>query len=245
MSPPLASRCPQCSYLPASATVICPQCKHDRRERESGRLNPESPERKERMSKASKVSAVLSVLFAAGSASATPPEPAPTVAVPYKLVPPANETLALVFPAGGVQIYECGAKEDKAGQYEWQFIAPEADLYDAHGAKVGRHFAGPHWELADGSRVVGTVKERADAPSSGAIPWLLLSAESDGPSGAFSKVTSIQRVHTAGGVAPESGCSEATLGKQVRVNYTADYYFFTRKSAPAAVSRDFNIGLGD
>lgn len=195
------------------------------------------------MSKAAKVSALLSILFAAGSASAAPTEPA--VAVPDKLLPPANETLAMVLPAGGVQIYECGAKEDKAGQYEWQFIAPEADLYDAHGAKVGHHFAGPHWESGDGSRVVGTVKERVDAPSAGAIPWLLLSAESDGPSGAFSKVTSIQRVHTAGGVAPESGCSEATLGKQVRVNYTADYYFFTHKSAPAAAARDFNIGLGD
>jgi hypothetical protein len=32
MRPPRADRCPQCSYLPASATVICPQCKHDRRE---------------------------------------------------------------------------------------------------------------------------------------------------------------------------------------------------------------------
>lgn len=195
------------------------------------------------MSKASKVSVLLSVLFAAGSASATPSEPA--AAVPYKLVPPANEMLALVLPAGGVQIYECGVKEDKAGQYEWQFIAPEADLYDANGGKVGHHFAGPHWESGDGSRIVGTVKARADAPSAGAIPWLLLSAESDGPSGAFSKVTSVQRIHTAGGVAPESGCSEATLGKQVRVNYTADYYFFAPKSAPAAVSRDFNIGLGD
>jgi Protein of unknown function (DUF3455) len=197
------------------------------------------------MSKASKVSALVSVLFAAGCASPTPPQPVATVAVPYKLVPPANETLAMVLPAGGVQIYECGAKEDKAGQYEWQFIAPEADLYNAYGAKVGHHFAGPHWESSDGSRVVGTPKERADAPSAGAIPWLLLSAKSDGPQGSFSKVTSIQRVHTAGGVAPESGCSEATLGKQVRVNYTADYYFFTPKSASAAASRDFNIGLGD
>jgi Protein of unknown function (DUF3455) len=200
-----------------------------------------NPERKERMSKASKASALLSVLFAAGCAS-TPPQPAARVAVPSKLVPASNETLAMVLPAGGVQIYECGAKEDKAGQYEWRFIAPEADLYDGYGAKVGHHYAGPHWESDDGSRVVGTVKEHADAPSAGAIPWLLLSAQSDGPSGAFSNVTSIQRVHTAGGVAPGSGCSEATLGRQVRVNYTADYYFYTRKAPATAASRNFDIG---
>jgi hypothetical protein len=34
MSPPAASRCPQCLYLPASATVICVACGHDRREPE-------------------------------------------------------------------------------------------------------------------------------------------------------------------------------------------------------------------
>jgi len=32
MSPPPGTRCPSCYYLPASATVICPQCSHDRRE---------------------------------------------------------------------------------------------------------------------------------------------------------------------------------------------------------------------
>ncbi|HET7763628.1 MAG TPA: DUF3455 domain-containing protein [Burkholderiales bacterium] len=193
------------------------------------------------MSKGSRVPVLLSVLFAAGCAS-TPPQPAAGVAVPHKLVPASNETLAMVLPAGGVQIYECGVKEDEAGQYEWQFIAPEADLFDGHGARVGHHYAGPHWESADGSRVVGTVKERADAPSAGAIAWLLLSAESDGPSGAFSKVTSVQRVHTAGGVAPESGCSAATLGKQVRVNYTADYYFYTRQAPAKAASRGSDAG---
>jgi len=34
MSPHAATRCPQCFYLPASATVICPHCKHDRRDPE-------------------------------------------------------------------------------------------------------------------------------------------------------------------------------------------------------------------
>lgn len=43
-----------------------------------------------------------------------------------------------------------------------------------------------------------------------------------------------QRVHTSGGLPPERGCSEATAGKQSRIAYTADYYFFTQ-SAPMAL----------
>jgi hypothetical protein len=76
---------------------------------------------------------------------------------------------------------------------------------------------------------VGTVKERADAPVGDAIPWLLLAARSVGPEGAFSRVTSIQRVNTVGGVAPATGCSQAAAGTPARINYTADYYFFTTK----------------
>ena len=134
----------------------------------------------------------------------------------------------MIVRAKGVQIYECRAKTDQAGAYEWAFVAPEADLFDARGNKTGKHYAGPHWESTDGSKIFGSVKERADAPT-GAIPWLLLSAKSVGPDGAFSKVTSIQRVNTVGGVAPAAGCSQAVAGTSARINYTADYYFFTAR----------------
>ena len=169
---------------------------------------------------------VLALLFASGCAS-TEPRP---VAVPDKLKPPANESLAMILAAKGVQIYECRAKKDHAGQFEWAFVAPEADLFDARGNKNGKHYSGPHWEAPDGSKIAGTVKERADAPAASAIPWLLLSAKSVGrPDGAFSKVTSIQRVNTVGGVAPQSGCSQAAVGTTARVDYAADYYFFTAR----------------
>ena len=69
----------------------------------------------------------------------------PTVNVPDKLKPPASESLAMIVPAKGVQIYECRAKKDQAGAYEWAFVAPEADLFDTSGRKIGRHYAGPHW----------------------------------------------------------------------------------------------------
>jgi len=162
-------------------------------------------------------------------ACASPQPPTSTVKVPDKLKPGANESVAMIVPARGVQIYECRAKKDQVGGYEWAFVAPEADLFDARGNRIGRHYAGPHWESNDGSKILGTLKERADAPVADAIPWLLLAAKSVGPDGSFSKVTSIQRVNTVGGVAPTGGCSQATAGTPARINYTADYYFFTTR----------------
>jgi len=158
-----------------------------------------------------RISIVLS-LAAVGCAS--------TVQVPENLKPEAKESLALIVPAKGVQIYEC--REAK-----WVFVAPEAELFDRAGNKVGTHYAGPHWEAADGSKVIGAVKQRADAPGTGNIPWLLLGTKSVGNEGSFSKVTSIQRVATVGGIAPAGACNQP--GGQARVPYTADYYFFTGK----------------
>jgi hypothetical protein len=161
---------------------------------------------------ADKAVAVSLALLAAGCASTMP--------VPDSLKPGANETLALIVPAKGVQIYECRDRK-------WTFVAPEAELFDRSGKKIGTHYAGPHWEAADGSKIAGVIKARADAPAAGAIPWLLLGTKSIGAEGAFSRVTSIQRVATVGGVAPADACSQA--GAQARVAYTADYYFFTAK----------------
>ena len=153
----------------------------------------------------------------------------PAVEVPDRLRTGAEESLAMIVPARGVQIYECRAKKDQPADYEWAFVAPEAELFDANGTKIGKHYAGPHWESNDGSKIVGAVKANSLAPAADAIAWLLLSAKSDGPDGAFDKVTSVQRVSTAGGVAPKTGCSQATAGTAARINYTADYYFFTKK----------------
>ena len=158
-----------------------------------------------------KTVAIPLALIAAGCAS---------VQVPDNLTPASGESLAMVVPAKGDQIYEC--RDGK-----WAFVAPEAELFDRSGKRIGKHYAGPHWEAADGSKVVATVKARADAPEANAIPWLLLGAKSVGAEGAFSRVTSIQRVATVGGIAPAGACYPS--GQQARVPYTADYYFFTAK----------------
>ena len=147
-------------------------------------------------------------------------------AIPQTLAPAANESLAMVVPARGVQIYKCGAKD---GKHQWNFVAPDAELFDARGQLIGRHGAGPAWQALDGSRVNARLKARADAPDKRDIPWLLLEASNTGPAGSFSRVTSIQRVNTVGGSAPATGCDATTAGQETRVHYTADYRFFTQR----------------
>jgi len=154
---------------------------------------------------------------------------APPATTPASLAPDANESLAMVVAAKGVQIYECRAAKDAADKYEWIFVAPEADLFDMAGRMIGRHGAGPNWQASDGSKVTGTVKARADAPVAGAIPWLLLRTSDAGPDGSFSRVTSIQRVNTVGGAMPAASCTRDTTGTTARVAYTADYRFFTTR----------------
>ena len=166
-------------------------------------------------------------LLGAGCTSLTP-SPTP-VSVPPRLEPKASESLVMVVPARGVQIYECRASAGSPQAYEWAFVAPDAELFDSRGNRIGRHYAGPHWESTDGSRIAAKVKAQADAPASGSIPWLLLEARSVGTDGSFSKVTSIQRANTVGGVAPRNGCSASMAGTQARVAYTADYYFFAAR----------------
>lgn len=171
--------------------------------------------------------AIISVLAMLGGCIGAAPPPS-QAHVPQKLVPPDGEQVLATLAAVGVQVYECRAVKDSSRQYEWAFVAPEADLFDRGGMKVGRHYAGPHWEARDGSRVVGAVKEKVQARAGDAVPWLLLAARSAGPEGAFSKVTSIQRVRTLGGNAPQDGCSQATQGASARVPYSADYVLFSR-----------------
>ena len=175
-------------------------------------------------------SKVMTIVLAACVGACATMEPA-AVSVPERIKPGANEALAIIVPARGVQIYECREAKGQPGTYEWAFVAPDAALFDTRGNRIGRHYAGPHWESTDGSKVVAAVKERADAPAAGAIPWLLLTAKSVGPAGSFSKVTSIVRANTVGGVAPQSGCSQAAAGASARVEYTADYYFYDARSA--------------
>ncbi|SEO50735.1 Protein of unknown function [Rhodospirillales bacterium URHD0017] len=141
-----------------------------------------------------------------------------------ELVPaPKGAPLLLAVDADGVQIYTCEAKDQG---FAWVFKAPEANLFDKQGRQIGTHFAGPTWKFADGS-VVADVAGRADAPASGAIPWLLLKAKSHEGSGMLANTAFIRRIDTKGGSAPTAGCDAAHKGEQARVRYYALYQFFT------------------
>ncbi len=151
--------------------------------------------------------------------------------VPDALKVPATQTLSLQAHATGVQIYECRANNDDPTKFEWVLKAPEADLLDHAGRKIGKHYGGPTWESKDGSKVVGEVKARDNGPNPNAIPWLLLAAKSTSGDGIFGKTQSIQRVETFGGKAPLDGCDGSQLGKEIRVPYKATYYFYVARSA--------------
>jgi hypothetical protein len=55
---------------------------------------------------------------------------------------------------------------------------------------------------------------------------LLLRAKSSSGRGIFGRTVSVQRLNTSGGKAPASGCDQTQIGKEARVPYSADYYFY-------------------
>lgn len=140
----------------------------------------------------------------------------------------AGEQPEFVLKADGVQIYACKPRTDDPKAYQWAFAGPEATLRE-NGTVVGRHAAGPIWESTiDKSSVKGSARSGQDG-GAGNIPWLLLGGTPSPGSGKFAGVTSIQRVATKGGVEPTGGCDASKSGKEARVPYTADYYFYKRK----------------
>lgn len=146
--------------------------------------------------------------------------------VPADLDVSVTQELAWQARAAGVQIYVCAAGSD-ATRFSWSLKAPEADLFDSAGNRIGWHYSGPTWEAVDGSKVGATVKARAEAPDGKAVPWLLLSATSNTGSGVLARVASIQRVNTEGGSSPAApGCDQAHVGAETRVPYSATYYFY-------------------
>jgi hypothetical protein len=165
----------------------------------------------------------LAVLVALAACASTP-APRPAAGIPENLRVPEGEPLLLRAVARGAQIYTCKAKAAEPATFEWTLKAPEAELFDEGGAKIGHHYAGPTWESTDGSRVAGEVVQRSPVP--GAVPWLLLRAKSNEGAGTLSGVHYVQRVDTVGGVAPSTGCDAAHADAEARVEYSANYDFY-------------------
>jgi hypothetical protein len=171
------------------------------------------------MNRLMQVAGAIGMLLAAQGQGPERPE------VPESLKAPAGEEMILLAHATGVQIYVCQAGADQ--KFAWVLKAPEADLTDATGKKIVHHFAGPTWKHIDGSEVTGKVIAKQDAPKPEAIPWLLLAAARHSGEGILSRVTSIQRIHTEGGLPPGANtCDGSATGKESRSSYSADYYFY-------------------
>ena len=153
--------------------------------------------------------------------------PPPTGVDPLIAAPAGNEVF-LVGHATGKQIYTCN------GAGSWGSPVPEADLVTDNGQHI-HHFAGPTWqEVPNGSSVVAAKVNNGVSPNPDAIPWLLLKATKTtaGRGGhLLSDTTYIQRLHTAGGLAPTTACTATTDPKVVGVGYTADYYFYKATKA--------------
>jgi len=148
-----------------------------------------------------------------------------TPEIPSAVRPPSGHRMTLHTVGVGEITYECRAKADTPGAFEWAFVAPVATLMDRNQATVGKYYGGPTWEANDGSKVTG--KQVAVAPAApGSIPLQLVKADPATGNGAMTGVTFIQRLNTQGGIAPSEPCDVARTGNRVQVRYQADYVFF-------------------
>ena len=141
--------------------------------------------------------------------------------VPSAIAVP-GEVLVATAHAVGAQVYEC--QSNSAGKLVWQFREPIATLL-VDGKTVGRHYAGPTWEMSDGSAVSAKVAARAPGAGPNDIPLLKLEATALNGTGKLNGVTTIQRLDTHGGSAEGACDSRGTL---LSVSYTADYTFYRK-----------------
>jgi hypothetical protein len=142
-------------------------------------------------------------------------QPADTIAAP-------GEIAVQTIHAEGAQVYECKAGTD--GKLTWQFREPIATLL-LDGKTIGRHYAGPTWELSDSSAVVGKVTGRSAGATPRDIPLLKLEITAHRGTGQLSGTSTVQRINTKGGTA-EGSCQAA--GTFLNVPYSADYVFLKK-----------------
>jgi Protein of unknown function (DUF3455) len=133
-----------------------------------------------------------------------------------------DETAVVTLHAEGAQLYECKAGDD--GKLIWVFREPIASLV-LDGKTVGRHYAGPTWEHADGSAVIGKVTGKAPGATANDVPWLKLDVTGRRGNGTLAAITTVQRINTKGG-ALHGPCDQA--GALSSAPYSADYVFLRK-----------------
>jgi len=196
------------------------------------------------MTRTMKATVILATALVCG-ASAMPhaaPAVVPRPPVPGNLEVAAEFTPYLMVQADGTQNYGC--LPFGAG-VAWTLLGPQATLFNASLDQVMTHYLSPNpveggipratWRHSHDSSAVWAVAVETSSDAAyvapGAIPWLKLEVKGAqyGTDGGF-KLTAtkfIQRVNTAGGKAPATGCAlAADIGKRVFVPYTTDYVFY-------------------
>lgn len=171
--------------------------------------------------------ALAAVLGLSACAGMAPPAPVfDQATLPDAVKVPAGHRVVLETVGVGEITYECRAKANMAGAFEWAFVGPKADLNSRAGAKLGSYYGPPAtWAANDGSRITGA--QVAVAPHmAGSIPLQLVKANPASGPGAMMDVSYVQRVATQGGVAPALACDAGSAGRREVVKYQADYIFW-------------------
>jgi hypothetical protein len=165
----------------------------------------------------------------------------PNVPANIKVLPPNRPFL--LGHAFGTQNYVC---LPSGNQFAFKLFTPQATLFDDDGKQIATHFFSPDpddplgtiratWQHSgDTSAVWGKVVPGDNATvDPEAIDWLRVTptANQGAPSSVLAKTTFIQRVNTAGGLPPPTGCSSAAdVGKTAFVPYSADYIFYAQRT---------------
>lgn len=161
-----------------------------------------------------RISISAACLFAAMASGATATE------LP-KAIQAQGEAVFLRVHAVGAQIYECKAGAD--GKLAWRFREPIATLI-LDGKTVGRHFAGPSWEV-EGSVVVGKAAASAPGATERDARWLKVAVVERRGDGPLKDATTVQRIDTQGG-AFAGACDK--VGDLHPEPYAADYLFLKK-----------------
>ena len=174
-----------------------------------------------------------------GTAWMTPPGSLPTA-----IAVPSGATFKIHDHAIGVQVYTCTASAaggagggGGAGGRRWQrrhdlLVGAQAAGRGAlrfelragrHARRWGRTGPPPTASVVNGAKVAGV-----NSTMSGAVAVAPpVKRRRPRARASSADITYVQRLNTAGGPAPATGCDATSAATDIRIPYSADYYFFT------------------